>query len=286
MPYRYVCLALLFMLGSPMRLAAAPCADTVHADCLADEIAAYRTAAADEFQRQRIGMSLARAQLAAGLADQAKRTAGELEQPWQQAAFLADEAAYLLTRGNKRQALEALHKADELLGPMTPAGRLNHTGTDLRLARLMAKAGAPQEGKVVLDRLADVRKLGMPMNPMLLALMLQVAQTLADIGYQEDAAQLARSSFAQGFADDMNVSPEQLFHLYASWARLDPGAAPRDDATSLAGELEKEEAWLFAGVVWAGPANAPGTSPEAAAGLLDKARKALEKSPERAAALP
>lgn len=286
MPYRHTCLALLLVLGFPLRLWAAPCAEVVHTNCLADEIAAYREAAQDVFERQRIGMSLARAQLAAGLADEAKRTIGELEQPWQRAAFLADEAAYLLTRENKRDALASLRRANELLGSQTPVERLNHAGTDMRLARLMARAGEPLEGKALLDKLAQVRTRGMPMNAMMLALMLQVAQAMADIGYREEAAQLARASFAQGFADDMPVSPEQLFHLYSAWAKADPGAAPRDDATILARELEEEQSWLYAGVVWAGPATAPGTNRETAAGMLDNARKALEKAPERAAALP
>src|SRR5690606_31361672 len=120
---------------------------------------------------------------------------------------------------------------------------LSHTNTVMRVARLMAQAGEPQEGKNLLDGLARTPGQDTPMNAMLLSLMLQVAQAMTDIGFQAEAAQLARTSFTQGFADDMSVSPEQLFYLYSAWAKLDPGAAPRDDATILARQLEEDQSW-------------------------------------------
>lgn len=144
--------------------------------CLVGEIQSYLASDIDPFKRERAMLALAQAQLADGSVDQALASYEQLQASTARAGFLVSHAKRLVADGDNARALERLRETDALLTEgQSDLDRLNVTRQSQLIAEAFAQAGAGDEGRAILDGIAGYRNRA-PMNPMLLALMLQVGR--------------------------------------------------------------------------------------------------------------
>lgn len=260
------------------------CEDTVTTGCLVGEIRSYLASDIDPFKRERAMLALAQAQLADGSVEQALVSYGELEAKPARAEFLVSHAKRLIADGDSGQALERLREADALLTEgQRDLDRLNVTRQSQLIAETFAQAGAAEEGRAILDGIASYRD-RIPMNPMLLALMLEIGKAQAEIGFPEEAARLVRETYDLALDQDVQVMPEQMLFLFEVWASIDAAAATEaaEDFATAVGE-DDPAAFVFA--VWTGLSSGLAASGEDSAAFIESARKALADAPGRAEAL-
>ncbi len=172
------------------------CNDSVTTNCLVAEIQSFLTSDKIPFKTERAKLALAQAQLADGSVKQALASYDELEAKTARAQFLISYAKHLIVKGDNTHALGRLREANSLLTDdgQSDLDRLNVTAQSQLIAETFAQAGANQEGRAILDGIAIYRN-RIPMNPMLLALMLQVSKVQADVGFREEAATTVKETF-------------------------------------------------------------------------------------------
>lgn len=260
------------------------CEDTVTTACLVDEIRSFLAADMDPFKRERAMQALAQAQLADGNIEQALASYAELQAKPARAEFLVSHAKRLIADGDNTQALERLREADALLTEgQSDLERLNVTRQSRLIAEAFAQAGAGEEGRAILDGIAAYRN-QIPMNPMLLALMLQVAEAQGDIGFRDEAALLVRETYDLALDQDVSTAPEQVLHLFEVWASLD-GAMATEAGEDFAAAVGQDDPSAFLFATWTGLSSGLAASGGDSAAFIERARASLADAPGRAAAL-
>ena len=260
------------------------CTDVVTTACLVGEIQSYLASDIDPFKRQRAMLTLAQAQLADGNVQQALAAYKELEATTARAEFLVSHAKRLFTDGDNAQALERLREADALLTEgQSDLDRLNVTWQRQLIAEAFAQAGANEEARAILDDIAGYRN-RIPMNPMLLALMLQLAEDQADIGFRDEAAVLVRETYYLVLDQDTQVTPEQILRIFEVWSSVDATAATKA-AEELAEIMSENDPSAFELSIWTGLSLGLGASGGEDATFIEHAQKSLTEAPERVAAL-
>lgn len=259
------------------------CSKTVTTTCLVDTIQTFLAPEQDQFRRQRIMLALASAQLFDGKIDQAMTSYRELPTATGKAEFLTSYAKILILQGDMARALATLREADALLtdkkGTLT---RLDTTRQSESIAQAFADAGSPNEGRAILAEIADYRH-RIPMNPMLLALMVQVAKSQAAIGFKDEAAQYLSESMDKALDQGLSLEPEQIFQIFETWASIDPKAAATV-ATDLVKVIAEGGPSAFEFAIWTGlSVGLPASEDRTAA--IASARRSMAQAPERAAVL-
>lgn len=261
-----------------------PCGDTVTTTCLVGEIQAFLASDINEFQRERAMVALGQAQLADGRVEEALASYEQLKAKTARVEFLISHAKQLIAGGDNAGGLERLREANSLLTEgQSDLERLNATGHSQMIAETFAKAGAAEEGFAILDGIADYRN-RIPMNPMLLALMLQIGKSEADIGFGDEAAALLAETYELLLDQGLEVQPEQVLRIFAVWAPVD-GAAATTAAEELAAIIGEDGPSAFEFAIWAGLSAGLAASGDDAAPFMEKAQASLADAPERAAAL-
>lgn len=260
------------------------CEDAVTTTCLVEEIQAFLAAGSDPFKRERAMLALAQAQLADGSVEQALTSYEELEATTARAEFLVSYAKRLIADGDNAQALERLREADGLLTDgQSDLDRLNVTRQSQLIAEAFAQADAREEGRVILDGIASYRN-RIPLNPMLLALTLQIAEAEADIGFRDEAAAIVEETYGLVLDQNMEVGPEQVLQIFQTWASLDAAAATKA-AEELAMFIGEDGPSAFEFALWTGLSAGLASSNSDNASFLERAQASLLDAPERAAAL-
>src|SRR5690606_236305 len=138
--------------------------------------------------REYFTLALAQAQLTDNQTEQALASYRMLETEAFRSEFLVSYAKRLLANGEQDGALKQLHEANHLLAQeQSPLMRLNTFRQSQLIAEGLVLAGAKEEARGVLDEMAELAQ-GIPMNPMVLALMLKISTAIADAGFPADAA--------------------------------------------------------------------------------------------------
>ncbi|NKC52297.1 hypothetical protein HED63_26830 [Ochrobactrum cytisi] len=96
-----------------------------------------------------------------------------------------------------------------LTDKQNPVGRLDMTSHSMSIAKAFADAGSPTKDAPSAG-IAEYRN-RIPMNPMLLTLMVQVAKSQAAIGFSDDAALYLRQAFDKALDQEVSLTPEQVF---------------------------------------------------------------------------
>lgn len=252
--------------------------------CLVGEIQSFLASDMDPFKRERAMLALAQAQLADGSVDQALASYEELEANTKRAEFLVSHAKRLIADGDNAHALERLREADALLTEgQGDLDRLNATGQSQLVAETFAQAGANEEGRAILDGIASYRN-RIPLNPMLLALMVQVGEAQADIGFRDEAATLLKETYELALDQGTEVAPEQALRIFEVWASLDATEATAA-AEDLAAIVREDGPSAFEFAIWTGLASGLAASGDDTATFIERAQASLADAPERAAAL-
>lgn len=257
------------------------CEGVVTTTCLVAEIQSFLASDMDQFKRQRATLALAQAQLADGRVKQALASYEQLEATTAIAEFLVSYAKRLIADGDNNGALERLREANSLLTEgQSDLDRLNATRQRQSIAETFAQAGAAKEGRAILEEIASYRT-RIPLNPLLVALILQVSQADADIGFRDEAATILAETYALTLDQDVQATPELILQIFETWASLDV-----DAATSAAEELAKaigtEDPSAFELAIWTG-LSAGLTSLDA--NVLERAEASFVTAPGRSAAL-
>lgn len=260
------------------------CEDSVTTTCLVGEIQSFLASDMDQFKRERAILALARAQLADGHAESFLASYEKLEAKTARAEFLISYAKHLIAKGDNARALDRLHEANSLLTDgQSDFDRLGMTGLSQLIAETFAQAGANQEGRTILDGIASYRS-RIPMNPMLLALMLQVSKDLADIGFREEAATIVKETYGLVLDRELEITPEQALQIFETWASLDVATATKT-AEELASIIGKDGPSTFEFAIWTGLSAGLASSNADNASFLERARSSFAAAPERGAAL-
>ncbi|WP_143132868.1 hypothetical protein [Brucella cytisi] len=256
------------------------CAEAVNTDCLVESIQTYLVSGQDQFRRERVMQALASTQLFDGDVDQAMASYRQLSAVSGKAEFLISYAGTLILKGDKDDALKSLREADALLtDKQNPVSRLDMTSQSMSIAKAFADAGSPDEGRAILAEIAEYRH-RIPMNPMLLALMVQVAKSQAAIGFRDDAALYLRQAFDKALDQEVSLTPEQIFQVFEAWSQIDPKAAATA-AKDLVDALAVQGPSAFEFAIWTGLSVGLSSSDERA--TADKnARRSMKDAPERA----
>lgn len=290
--YSFPLIALLLFAGhataqpAPGTLPEGPprCEDAVTPACLVGEIQSFLDTDTGSFKRERAMLALAQAHLAVGNVKPALASYEELEAKSIRAEFLVSYAKHLIAKRDTVDAVKRLREADRLLTDgQSEFDRLNVTGQRLLIAESFAQAGAKDEGRVILDGIAGYRS-RIPMNPMLLALILQVSTAQADIGFREEAATIVKETYGIVLDQEMNVTPEQALQIFETWASLDASAAT-SSAEELAEVIQRGGPSVFEFALWTGLAAGLAASDVDNSSALDRARSSFATAPERALAL-
>lgn len=259
------------------------CAEAVTTTCLVESIRTYLVPGQDQFSRERVMQALANAQLSDGKVEQAMASYRELSANTGKAQFLTSYAKIQMLQGDKARALETLREADSLLtSKEANLTRLDATGQSEKIAQAFADAGSPEKGRAILAEIADYRR-RVPMNPMLLALMVQVAKSQAAIGFEDEAALYLRESFDRALQRGVNLMPEQVFQIFEAWAAIDPEAA-NSTAKDLIKVVGEDGPSVFEFAIWTGLAAGLSSSEDRTAAIAN-ARRSMADAPERAFAL-
>ncbi|MGH6858822.1 MAG: hypothetical protein ACRECY_01115 [Phyllobacterium sp.] len=260
------------------------CEDAVTTTCLVGEIQSFLAADMDQFKRARAMLALAQAQLADGSVENALASYSELEAKTARTEFLISYAKHLIAKGDNAHALRRLREANNLLTDgQSDFDRLGMTGLSQLISKTFAQAGANEEGRTILDGIASFRS-RIPMNPMLLALMLQVSKDQADIGFREEAATIVKETYEIMLDQNMEVAPEQALQIFETWASLDAAAGTKS-AEELAIIVGKDGPSAFEFALWTGLSAGLASSDTDNASFLDRARSSFAAAPERSAAL-
>lgn len=256
------------------------CAEAVTTDCLVESIQVYLVPDQDQFRRERIMQALASAQLFDGKIDQAMASYRQLTATTAKVEFLTSYARVLSLRGDKENALKSLREANALVsGKQELLAGLDATGQMVSVAKAFAEAGSPEEGRAVLAEIAGYRH-RIPMNPMLLALILQIAKSQAEIGFKDDAVLSIRESYEKTLDRGLNLTPEQVFQIFEVWAPLDPVAASAA-GKDLAKVIAEQGPSAFEFAIWTGLSVGLSSSEQRAAAIAS-ARRSMADAPERA----
>ncbi|WP_274354624.1 hypothetical protein [Roseinatronobacter alkalisoli] len=260
------------------------CGDRVTTACLVGEIQSFLAADMDPFRRQRTMLALAQAQLADGLIEQALSSYAQLEAKTARAEFLVSYARNLIAEGDNESALERLREADTLLTDgQSDLDRLNVTRQSRLIAEAFAQAGSGEEGRAILDGIAAYRNL-IPLNPMFIALMLQVAEAEAEIGFRAEAAAIVEETYALMLDQDVEVTPELILQIFETWASIDAAAAT-EAAEELATIIGKHDPSAFEFAIWTGLSSGLVSSGDGNTAFLQRAQASLNDAPGRVTAL-
>lgn len=260
------------------------CEDAVTTTCLVEEIQSFLATDMDPFKRQRAMLALAHAQLADGRIEQALASYEQLEAKTARTEFLVGYAKRLLANGDNDGALDRLREADSLLSEgQSDLDRLGATRQSMMIAETFAQAGSAREGRVILDGIASYRD-RIPLNPMLVALMLQVAKAEADIGFRAEAAAIVEETYALTLDQDVEVTPELILQIFESWASLDAAAAT-EAAKELGSVIGQHDPSAFEFAIWTGLSSGLSASGDGNTAFLQRAQTSLTEAPGRAAAL-
>lgn len=270
--------------GADEPAASQHCEGTVTPTCLVDEIRSFLASDMDPFKRERAMLALAQAQLAEGSIEQALTSYAELEAGTARAEFLVSHAKRLIADGDNALALERLRAAEALLTEgQGEFDRLNVTWQRQLIAETFAQAGMAEEGRAILDEIAGYRN-RIPLNPMLLALMLQVGEAQADIGFRDEGAVILGETYELALDQEIEFAPEQVLQIFEVWTTLDPVAATTA-AEELAAVFGEDGPSAFEFAIWTGLASGREASDSEVATFIDHAQASWNDAPARKAGL-